>query len=71
MKIEEIMKLGEQSQKEFIDRLVDVNLIGEDDNDSKSVVAIFLRKYTEDICDLFEILVEQKAEELANEDDRA
>lgn len=67
MKMEDIQRLVEQSQIEFIDRLVSVGLIDDLDTTAKGVVVIFLRRYAQDICDIFEVLIDEMAEEVKNE----
>ena len=67
MKMEDIQQLVEQSQTEFINRLVKVGLIDDLDDVEKGVVVIFLRSYTQEICDIIEVLIDEMAEEVKNE----
>lgn len=61
MKQEDIEALVAQSQREFIDRLVMINLIDPDDDQTKGIVAIFLRRYSEDLTNIVSLLIEEKS----------
>lgn len=70
MEITEIEKLVEQSQREFVRSLVNVNLLDRRDHQGEFVVVMFLRRYTEDIIDILKLLIEgYQAENVSPDED--